>query len=188
MPQFLVGTDSTGRHCTEAAASSINIQPPATFRSLHRFQFIGKITVFQEIAAIPPERKPPLCSPAVRKELAGLSFVLSINIKPNNKGDSGNFSDGSTSIESAHLGPCPLSRSRGQAFQSKLWTSFPLPTLTPQPNFNLPARSSNPQGLAAYPAHAMLKHRFWALLLEVHQREQLGAKPRTEDQFMLFPH
>ena len=42
-------------------------------------------------------------------------------------------------------------------------------------------------GLAAYPDIPMLKHRFWGLLLEVHQREQAGAKPLwTEDQFMLF--
>ena len=33
----------------------------------------------------------------------------------------------------------------------------------------------------------MLKHRFWGLLLEVHQREQAGAKALwTEDQFILF--
>ena len=42
-------------------------------------------------------------------------------------------------------------------------------------------------GLASHPDIPMLKHRFWGLLLEVHQREQAGAKPLwTEDQFMLF--
>ena len=57
------------------------------------------------------------------------------------------------------------------------------------PNFDL----SSPQfesltGLAAYPDIPMLKHRFRGLLLEVHQREQAGAKAlRAEDQFIFFP-
>lgn len=56
------------------------------------------------------------------------------------------------------------------------------------PNFNLSSSQLEPlTGLAAYPDIPMLKHRFWGLLLEVHQREQAGAKPLwTEDQFMLF--
>ena len=56
------------------------------------------------------------------------------------------------------------------------------------PNFDLSSPQLEPlTGLAAYPDIPMLKHRFWGLLLEVHQREQAGAKPLwTEDQFMLF--
>lgn len=56
------------------------------------------------------------------------------------------------------------------------------------PNFDLSSPQLEPlTGLAAYPDIPMLKHRFRGLLLEVHQREQAGAKPLwTEDQFMLF--
>ena len=56
------------------------------------------------------------------------------------------------------------------------------------PNFNLSSSQLEPlAGLAAYPDIPMLKHRFRGLLLEVHQREQAGAKAlRTEDQFILF--
>ena len=43
------------------------------------------------------------------------------------------------------------------------------------------------RGLAADQDIPMLQHRFWGLTLEIHQREQAGAKPlRTEDQFILF--
>ena len=182
----------------QAAASSINIQPPVSLRVLHRFQFIGKITVFQVVAAIPPERKPHALQQLRQfgKQLGRFVFRLSINIKPSNKGDSGNFSDGL--IHQHRECPpdlvCVLFQDRRQLFTVKDQTylmilCFLCPHLhILSPNFNLSSSQLEPlTGLAAYPDIPMLKHRFWGLLLEVHQREQAGAKPLwTEDQFMLF--
>ena len=182
----------------QAAASSIDIQPPVSLRVLHRFQFIGKVAVFQVVAAIPPERKSHALQQLrqFRKQLGRFVFRLSINIKPSNKGDSGNFSDGL--IHQHRECPpdlvCVLFQDRGQLFTVKDQTylmilCFLCPHLhILSPNFNLSSSQLEPlTGLAAYPDIPMLKHRFWGLLLEVHQREQAGAKPLwTEDQFMLF--
>ena len=182
----------------QAAASSIDIQPPVGFRVFYRFQFIGKITVFQIVAAIPPEGKTHTLQQLRQfgKQLGRFVFRLSINIKPSNKGDSGNFSDGL--IHQHRECPpdlvCVLFQDRGQLFTVKDQTylmilCFLCPHLhILSPNFNLSSSQLEPlTGLAAYPDIPMLKHRFWGLLLEVHQREQAGAKPLwTEDQFMLF--
>ena len=39
----------------ESAGSNIGIQPPVSLRIFDRFQLIGKIAVFQIVAAVPPE-------------------------------------------------------------------------------------------------------------------------------------
>ena len=182
----------------QAAASSIDIQPPVSLRVLHRFQFIGKVAVFQVVAAIPPEGESHALQQLrqLGKELGWFVFRLSINIKPGNKGDSGNFSD--SLIHQHRERPpdlvCVLFQDRRQLFTAKDQTylmilCFLCPHLhILSPNFNLSSSQLEPlTGLAAYPDIPMLKHRFWGLLLEVHQREQAGAKPLwTEDQFMLF--
>ena len=182
----------------QAAASSIDIQPPVSLWVLHRFQFIGKVAVFQVVAAIPPERKSHALQQLrqFRKQLGRFVFRLSINIKPSNKGDSGNFSDGLI-YQHRECPPdlvCVLFQDRRQLFTVKDQTylmilCFLCPHLhIISPNFDLSSPQLEPlTGLAAYPDIPMLKHRFWGLLLEVHQREQAGAKPLwTEDQFMLF--
>ena len=182
----------------QAAASSIDIQPPIRIRVLHRFQFIGKVAVFQVVAAIPPERKSHALQQLrqFRKQLGRFVFRLSANIKPSDQRNGGNFSDGL--IHQHRECPpdlvCVLFQDRGQLFTVKDQTylmvlCFLCPHLhILSPNFNLSSSQLEPlTGLAAYPDIPMLKHRFWGLLLEVHQREQAGAKPLwTEDQFMLF--
>ena len=166
-------------HNRQTAASSIDIQPPVSLRVLHRFQFIGKVAVFQVVAAIPPERKSHALQQLrqFRKQLGRFVFRLSINIKPSNKGNSGNFSDGL--IHQHRECPpdlvCVLFQDWGQLFTVKDQTylmilCFLCPHLhILSPNFDLSSSQLEPlTGLAAYPDIPMLKHRFWGLLLEVH--------------------
>ena len=83
-------------HDRQAAASSIDIQPPVSLRVLHRVQFIGKVAVFQVVAAIPPERKSHALHQLRQfgKRHGRFVFRLGRNIKTGNQRDCGNFSNG----------------------------------------------------------------------------------------------
>ena len=73
----------------QAAAAGIDIQPPIRLRVFHRFQLIGKIAVFQIVAAIPPEGEPHTLQQfrQLGKAHGRFLFRLGIHIKPGHKGD-----------------------------------------------------------------------------------------------------
>ncbi|WP_243093276.1 hypothetical protein [Pseudoflavonifractor sp. AF19-9AC] len=130
------------------------------------------------------------------KEHGRFGFRLSTNIKPGNKSDSGNFSNGLVH-QHRERPPDPvriLFQKRRQLLTAKDQAhSLILCFLCPHlyilgPNFHVSGPKHKVLGrLSAYPDIPMLKHRFRGLLLEVHERKQAGEKPLwTEDQFILF--
>ena len=196
--QITVGAHIVVDEHRQAAASSIDIQPPVGVGVLHRFQLISKITVFQIVAAVPPEGKAHGVQQLRQfgKEHGRFVFRLSININPSNKGDCGNFSDGL--IHQHREGPphpvgvllqkaLQLLTGKNQVHLLIVGGIHPHLDIL-GPDFEVPGPQHKAlTGLAAHPDNPVFQHRCRCLLLEIHQRKQAGPKTlRAENQFIHF--
>ena len=165
---------------------------------MDRFQLIGEIAVLQIVAAVPPKGEPHALQ-QLRQPGQGhgrLLLRLGVNIQSGNIGDGGDLSDGLVH-QHGERPPYPvriLLQQRRQLLAAENQVHpLILCLLRPHPHIlGQDADISGPQlkplaGLAAHPDIPVLPYRLRGLPLEVHQREQAGAKAlRTEDQFILF--